>query len=81
METPRRKRRDLRGAFWENVYLFCVKALFFNGNEIIVKRLTAVCENDFRIGRRVFDDFRQYVNATNEKAIEDLLQNYRIKHE
>ena len=31
------------------------------------------------IGRRVFADFKQYINETNEKAIEDLLKTYHIK--
>ena len=45
-------------------------------------KVQKVLQMDYHaIGRRVFEDFRQYVNATNEMAIEDLLQNYRIKHE
>ena len=37
---------------------------------------------DYRsLGRRVFANFKQYVNDANEKAIEDLLQTYHIKKE
>ena len=35
---------------------------------------------DYRaVGRRVFADFKQYVNETNEKAFEELLHTYHIK--
>lgn len=59
-----------------------IMMLFGVPEDIRCAKVQKVLQMDYHaIGRRVFEDFRQYVNATNEKAIEDLLQNYRIKHE
>lgn len=60
--------------------LNAVMMLFGVPEELRRAKVQKVLAMDYRaIGRRVFADFKQYVSETNEKAIEDLLQMYRIK--
>ena len=62
--------------------LNAVMKLFNVPEELRKMKVQKVLAMDYRaIGRRVLDDFRNYVSETNEKAIEDLLQTYRIKRD
>ena len=59
-----------------------IMLLFGVPEELRKIKLQKVLSMDYRaIGLRVFEDFRQYVSETNEKAIEDLLQTYHIKRD
>ena len=62
--------------------LNAVMKLFNVPEELRKMKVQKVLAMDYRaIGRRVLDDFRNYVSETNEKAIENLLQTYRIKRD
>ena len=60
--------------------LNAIMLLFGVPEELRKMKTQKVLAMDYRaIGRRVFEDFKQYVSEINEKAIEDFLQTYRIK--
>ena len=62
--------------------LNAIMKVFDVPEELRKMKTQKVLAMDYRaLGRRVFVDFKQYVNDANEKAIEDLLQTYHIKKE
>ncbi|MBO7274042.1 MAG: hypothetical protein J6V22_04225, partial [Clostridia bacterium] len=61
--------------------LNAIMMIFGVPEEIRKLKIQKVLAMDYRsFGLQVYEDFRKYVNQTNEKAIEDFLKNYRLKH-
>lgn len=57
-----------------------IMKLFNVPEELRRMKVQKVLSMDYAaIGQRVFANFKQYINETNEKAIEDLLKKYHIK--
>ena len=62
--------------------LDAIMKIFNVPEEIRTVKLQKVLSIDYRaLGRSVLADFKQYVSAANEKAINDLLETYHIKQE